>query len=511
MNRFCDRRSREYQSGEESEPSKERFLHCLKLDRQMTKTIKTTLAFVVAFIALFEAAFFRVNMLEFARLDDFAGLLNVRTNTLLNGVFRTSFQAGRTIPAIFQSALILLAESVSDLKFLRFIATASLALGGAIIALFIWSLSSKKNLGTLVLAACVGVVATTTTSAPSASTWAILAVPLLALPLALAGGVVATTNRTYCGLPWWALSVILVFASAFTYQQFTPLAFLPVGMWLTVQCISRQKIQLRRAVLIIASVFMSLLVNAATVFLFGDGAQERVLRGTLSERLRWFIGTYVPRTIDLFIPATRETGILSLLILVVALLLPVVMGIRFLSVMVSGIASWGICAAVAFPAEFWASYRLVHPAQIALWTSAAFGLFILLSQFDKKSISIFAAVGALLLVFQSQDRAWSYVALPNHDDWATTKCLILQNPDVNTFVVSEWNSSNSSVHTYDEYGMVPSNYDWTLDLSVRIARLELNADGESINTSNKPVMISVEDSRSLEASTYIAITRSSCR
>ena len=477
----------------------------------MTKNAKTTFAFIAAFITLFEVAFFRANMLEFARLDDLAGLMNVRTSTLLDGVFRTSFQAGRIVSAVFQTALIFLTESVSDLKFLRFMATAALALGGAIIALFVWSLSSKKSLGTLVLAACVGVVATTTTSAPSASTWAILAVPLLALPLALAGGVVATTNRTYFGLPWWILSMTLVFVSAFSYQQFTPLAFLPVGMWLTTQCIASQKIQLRRAVLITAFVFMALLVNAATVFLFGDGAQERVLRGTLSERLRWFIGTYVPRTIDLFIPATRETGILSLLILVAALLLPVVMGIRFLSVMVSGIASWGICAAVAFPAEFWASYRLVHPAQIALWTSAAFGLFIMLSQFDKKSITIFAAVGALLLVFQSQDRAWRYVALPNHDDWATTKCLIYENPEVNTFVVSEWNSSNSSVHSYDEYGMVPSNYDWTFDLSVQIARLELNADGESINTSIKPVMISAEDSRSLKPGTYIAITPSSCR
>jgi hypothetical protein len=481
------------------------------LDKQMTKTTKTTLAFVVTFIALFEVAFFRVNMLEFARLDDFAGLMNVRTNTLLDGVFHTSFQAGRILSAIFQAALLQSADSVSDLKVQRFIATASLALGGAIIAVFVWSLSSKKSLGTLILAACVGVVAITTTSAPSASTWAILAVPLLALPLALLGGVVATTNRTYFGLPWWALSIILVYATAFTYQQFTPLAFMPVGMWLTVQYISRQKVQLVRAVLMTTFILTSLLVNAATVFLFGDGAQERVLGGSLSERFHWFLFNYVPRTIDLFIPATKETGILSLLILVVALLLPAVMGFRFLSVIVSGLASWGICAAVAFPVQFWASYRLVHPAQIALWASAAFGLFIALSQFDKKIITVLASVGALLLVFNSQNRAWRYIALPNHDDWVTTKCLVLQSPDVNTFVVSEWNSSDSSVHSSDEYGMVASNYDWTLELSVRIARLELNPDGESVNNSIKPVVISVEDSRSLELGTYIAISPSSCR
>lgn len=476
----------------------------------MTKETKTTFAFAAIFIALFEVAYFRANTLVFARLDDLAGLMNVHTNNLLDGVSRTNFQAGRIIPAIFQSALFLTTETVSDLQLLRFVATASLALGGAIIGLFVWSLSPQRNWTSRLLAACVGAVAVTTTSAPSATTWAILAVPLLALPLALAGGVIATTNRRYFGLPWWTVSILLVFASAFSYQQFTPLAFLPVGMWLAVQFVSGKKTQFRRAGLIVGFVFISLLTNAALVFMIGEGAQERVLGGTLNDRVRWFVGSYIPRTIDLSIPATRETGMLSLLLLVIVMLIPTILGVRYLAFMASGITAWSMCAAIAFPTQFWASYRLVHPAQIALWTSAAFGLVFVLCKLKRKSVAVLAVAGALLLIFQSQDRAWRYIALPNHYDWVATRCLILQNPNVNTFVIGEWNSSISTVHSSDEYGMVPSNYDWTHDLSVRAARHELNEEGSLFNLEIKPVMISVEDSHLLEPESFIEVAQTEC-
>jgi hypothetical protein len=291
--------------------------------------------------------------------------------------------------------------------------------------------------------------------------------------------------------------MLLVFASAFSYQQFTPLAFLPVGMWLAVQFVSGKKTQFPRAGLIVGFILLSLMANAALVFIIGDGAQERVLGGTLNERVRWFVGTYIPRTIDLSIPATRETGMLSLLLLVLVMLFPMILGIRYLAFTVSGITAW-------------ASYRLVHPAQIALWTSAAFGMVFFLCQLNRKSIAVFTAIGALLLIFQSQDRAWRFVALPNHGDWTTTQCLILQNPNVNTFVVGEWNSSNSTVHSYDEYGMVPSNFDWTHDLSVRTARRELNKVEALFNLQIKPVMISVEDSLLLDPNLFIEVTRAGC-
>jgi hypothetical protein len=477
----------------------------------MTTKTRSHGVFAVSFIVFFEIVYFRANSLEFARLDDLAGLMNVHTSTLLDGVFHANFQAGRLIPAVFQSVLFSLIDTVSDLQFLRYVATASVALGGAMIGLFVSSLSPQKNRTTRVLAACVGAIAVTTTSAPSATTWAILAVPLLALPLALAGGVIATSNRRYFGIPWWALSGLFVCASAFCYQQFTPLAFLPVGMWLAVQFVSDKKPDFQRAWLILGYIFASLLTNAVFVFLIGDGAQERVLGGTLNERVRWFVGTYIPRTIDVFIPATRETGMLSLLLLVIAMLTPVVLGIRYLAFMVSGVTAWAMCAVVAFPTQFWASYRLVHPAQIALWASAATGIFFVLVRLKRKSVVSFAAICVLMLAYQSQSRAWHYVSWPNHNDWTSTKCLISKNKAVNTFVVGEWNSSDSTVHSYDEYGMVPSNYDWAHDLSVRTARRELNEDGALFNLQIKPVMVSVEDSNSLADGTYLAVMPSSCR
>jgi len=275
--------------------------------------------------------------------------------------------------------------------------------------------------------------------------------------------------------------------------------------------VSDKKPDFQRAWLILGYIFASLLTNAVFVFLIGDGAQERVLGGTLNERVRWFVGTYIPRTIDVFIPATRETGMLSLLLLVIAMLTPVVLGIRYLAFMVSGVTAWAMCAVVAFPTQFWASYRLVHPAQIALWASAATGIFFVLVRLKRKSVVSFAAICVLMLAYQSQSRAWHYVSWPNHNDWTSTKCLISKNKAVNTFVVGEWNSSDSTVHSYDEYGMVPSNYDWAHDLSVRTARRELNEDGALFNLQIKPVMVSVEDSNSLADGTYLAVMPSSCR
>ena len=58
--------------------------------------------------------------------------------------------------------------------------------------------------------------------------------------------------------------------------------------------------------------------------------------------------------------------------------------------------------------------------------------------------------------------------------------------------------------------MVPSNYDWTHDLSVRTARRELNEDGSLFNLQIKPVMISVEDSRLLEPESFIDVSQTEC-
>ena len=168
------------------------------------------------FIVAFELLLYRSNSKEFARLDDFAGLANSRTETLLDGVFHANFQAGRFIPAVLQAFLFRLTSTVDDLQYLRYVSTAVLALGGAIIAQFSLKLLGDKSLKNHFLAVFVGVIAITTTAAASAATWAILAAPLLALPLALMGGVFAVSGGKPNTIGSWLWSFAFVLAAAFS-------------------------------------------------------------------------------------------------------------------------------------------------------------------------------------------------------------------------------------------------------------------------------------------------------
>jgi hypothetical protein len=86
----------------------------------------------------------------------------------------------------------------------------------------------------------------------------------------------------------------------------------------------------------------------------------------------------------------------------------------------------------------------------------------------------------------------------------------LNNPTVNTFVVNDWNTSLSNVHLYDEFGMVPSNFDWTLALSVDFARRVLNETGEANIELQNPVLIATEDIPTMTSGTYVIIDHKSC-
>jgi hypothetical protein len=379
-----------------------------------------------------------------------------------------------------------------------------------LIALFTFRLFKKKNLSSFVGAVLVGVVAITTSSAPSAATWATFTAQMLTLPLALIGGIICTTNRKYVGLPWWGASLILLVASAFCYQQFVPLGVLPVCMWAAVEFVSVQKIRLKRILSVTTLVVIALGLNAIFVFLFGDGAQDRVLGEPFAERVRWFIGTYTPRTIDLFIPNTQMSGLVSLLILGILLTVPVLMNWRNIAFVFATIAAWAACAAVVFPTQLWASYRLIHPAQIALWGCATFSAVYVFAGFKRKTVFIIAMAIGVFSLIQADNRALNYIAKPNHYDLQTTLCEIRRSPEINTFVVNEWDMSRSPVYSYDEYGTIASNFDWVFIGSIRMARLEIN---ESMNIQSQllnPTLISTSDSASMQEGTFLIIDQQMC-
>lgn len=462
------------------------------------------------FVAAFELLLFRSNSQEFARLDDFAGLANSRTETLLDGVFHANFQAGRFIPAVLQASLFRLTADVDDLQYLRYISTAVLALGGAVIAQFSLKLLGEKSFKNHLLAISVGVIAITTTAAASATTWAILAAPLLALPLALMGGVIAVSGGKPNTIGSWLWSFTFVLAAAFCYQQFTALAVLPVALWTAVQFVETNLFQIKKLLVTLGFVVFALFINAAYVFLNGDGAQERVLGGTVAERIHWFGRVYLPRTIDIFLNNSLLSGATSLGLLGAVFALLAVFKLRNIAFAFAAVVSWGACSAVAFPTQFWASYRLIHPSQIALWSAAAFSLAYLTSRLNSKTLIALIAIPSLLALITTEERARLNIAIPNNVDWVSTRCKVLNNPSVNTFVVNEWNSSLSRMHLYDEFGMVASNYDWTLALSIDAARRELNEAGKTKIKPIKPIIIATEDITSMSPGTYLIIDHMGC-
>lgn len=468
--------------------------------------------FFMAFglIVAFELLLFRSNSKQFARLDDFAGLANNRTETLLDGVFHANFQAGRFVPAVLQAFLFRFTSTVDDLQYLRYISTAVLALGGAIIAQFTLKLLGEKSFKNHCLAVFVGVIAITTTAASSAATWAILAAPLLAIPLALMGGVILVSDGkpNSIGSSMWAFAFVL--SAAFCYQQFTALAVLPVAMWSAVQFVEKSVFQIKKLSIAIGFVVLALLINATYVFANGDGAQERVLGGTIAERIYWFGRIYTPRTIDIFLNNSLAGGVFSLGILAAIFGLIAVVRFRNIAFAFAAVISWGACSAVAFPTQFWASYRLIHPSQIALWSSAAFSLAYFVSRYKSRTFVALLSLPIFLAVFVTEQRARLNIAVPNNVDWVSTRCKVLNNPTVNTFVVNDWNSSLSNVHLYDEFGMVPSNFDWTLALSVDFARRVLNEAGEANIELQKPVLIATEDISTMTSGTYVIIDHKGC-
>jgi hypothetical protein len=165
---------------------------------------------------------------------------------------------------------------------------------------------------------------------------------------------------------------------------------------------------------------------------------------------------------------------------------------------------------VAFPTQFWASYRLIHPSQIALWSAAAFSLAYLASRLNSRTFVALMSLPVLLALFTTAERARLNIAIPNNVDWVSTRCKVLNNPSVNTFVVNEWNSSLSNVHLYDEFGMVPSNFDWTLALSVDFARRDLNETGEANIELRKPVLIATEDIAAMSPGAFLIIDHKGC-
>jgi hypothetical protein len=148
---------------------------------------------------------------------------------------------------------------------------------------------------------------------------------------------------------------------------------------------------------------------------------------------------------------------------------------------------------------------------MALWGGAAFG-FVFATR--TRNMRFILAAGLLVGVFaiqQADQRAYNFIALPNHFDWETTKCEIERNPGINTFVINESDVSRSRVFSYNEVGTIASNFDWVFELSIKMARSELIENGKLETQATKPTLISTSDSANLPAGTFLVIDQNMCK
>jgi len=438
---------------------------------------------------------------------------------LRTGVGHSWLQAGRIIPAVFGSLIFLFVDAVGDLQLLRVVSTLMISMAGAGITVLVLRLSPRPwSRYTVVLATVAGAVAISTTASPSAATWAIQAIPLGALPSALAAGIFATTEKSFFGIHWVVPTSVFLMIAAFSYQQFVPVALLPVLIWTAARWANRRGApHWGRAPAMVAMCVTALGLNFLFILAFGDGALDRISGYSLSERANWFLGTYLPRTIDVFVPSSPRRAAVSVAILAVFLVAPAIAGVRYLALSLAVLIGWIASALVVFPTELWASYRLIYPAQFVLWGGATAGVAVSLAsaRFDNRWILRLVTPGLVVVGLFSLSvagfRAYSYIAVPNRVDWASTRCTIANEIGWSVVLTTEPEDARSSVISYDEYGVISSGVDWVLPYTVWLAMGETRSEGAFPHLSLDQIKVHpIQDLEGLPPGNVLRITQDEC-
>lgn len=453
-------------------------------------------AFAIIGLIAYQRSIFR----DYGRLDDFVAVLQNTTGDL-HALRDTLLQAGRPIPAVFGVWLFSFVNSVGDLAFPRIISVLMVSMSGAATALLTLRLIPRKwSRSAIMLAASAGVVAMSTPAGPNAVTWAILAIPLVALPTALAAGIVATSERPILGHHWATWSGALVIVSVLSYQQFTMLALMPTLLWCATRWARGQAPHWGRAAIVAIMCTTALGANYLLIMMIGGGARNRAFGQPLGKNLEWFMGIFLPRTVDVFVPSSPRRAVVSTALLVILLAIPLLAGIRYLALSLAVLISWMACSLVVFPSELWASYRLLYPAQLALWAGASVGAAVSLIDartrhrlIPRVAAVVFVMVSLFSLVV-AEYRAYAYFAVPNSIDWNSTRCVVANAGSAPTdfvLVVTDWEASRSAVISYDEYGVIGSAVNWVLPYMVSLAQYEL---GDSPTPMEA---LSIDDARGL--------------
>jgi hypothetical protein len=413
----------------------------------------------------------------YARLDDYGVVYWSRQgdSDSLRGLW---FDGGRIAGGWIATIVFAPVNSVEDLRYVRILAVLVVAVGSALTAAMALAiLDPTRRVESFLLALCVGLVSLATTATPSAVTWAVLTPGLFAFPLAMGAGVAAILAWNSHRTNWWLLPGLMLLATAFTYQHYVPLAMLPVLLFSAHEWANHRPAKIARVAAVAGMGVASLLAEVAV--LAGRPGADRVSDAGVKERLTWFLEEFVPRTIDATVPWSWATAAISGGVVILCLASPLLVGPRYLALSGAVLLGWLSVSVAVLPADLWASYRLIAPAQIALWAGAATCLAFSLSRIRVRlQIPAVAALGGVLLgsLAVSGTRAYDYAARPNVVDWAAVRCLVTRDGPLRpgmTIELNDWTATTSKVATYDEYGVIASSVPWALAYSAWLAQAEV--------------------------------------
>ena len=410
---------------------------------------------------------------EYGRLDDYTLVVqSINGSHHFKDVF---FHSGRIFPAFIGDFLFSRVNSVSNLAYLRGLCVFVLAATGALVALFVnnlfkYKMYSLQIVPSLLIGSCIFI----TPSSANAATWAVQCVLHLSLTLAISGGILIATKNQYKNHRNNVIGCLLIVSAAFTYQHYVMIALLPVLFKVAHTWFTSKVFEYTKAVLVCMFCGLALLSNFAFLKIIHSESSGRAFGSPISEHIKWFFITFIPRSINIGVPDSNSNRYFSLGLLLLGLIFPLIINKRFWPLPISIVGAWFISAIVILPTEMWASYRLLYPSQIILWSGVIFGLVLGFQELPKRSNATAISIVIILVAgfsVSSGLSAYQNMAQPNIVDWASVQCkLETQDPDlpINALVATDASESTSKYLSYDEYGIIGSSIDWTLPMMYQL-------------------------------------------
>jgi len=336
---------------------------------RLTQAVRSRPLCLSALIALM--AYVPALLTRFAVLDDYRKVLEFHRGfatwapfNLSSGVADTNLLTGRVVPAFIGNFLWPWVTSIQMLWLPRILAfsiilTTTLFLSNWTARLLQFSLFQKW------VFAPVPVLLLLLPGSTAVITFASLSTALIALPMAVASGILLSrdevTKRHLLG------SLALSLGAAFSYQHLTLLLVLPLALWAADQTCRSRQVPLGRLVTGLMFGVVALLANYMYLLLMSPEAVERVTGVGFFDGFTNLFTSYLPKSLHLWLDKSPQWFALSLALVIGVGAIGVMKTRQSGVYLLAAFFSWLCVSLPTIAADGDSSYRLVFPAQFAIF------------------------------------------------------------------------------------------------------------------------------------------------